>query len=162
MKWCMDFNRPLPSSKNPHFQNEAKCTTFLVKMSFIYFLNVLYFSSDWLCHFKGLFIPVWRETHRTKILAVTSWQLTNRTVSDISRRSRVNYNMIQIHSGETSRPPDFVARSLRDLMHWSSLRWLLRTYERSTRCSKSTLLLVLPSSPPGEIKHFALYSDRGF
>ena len=28
-------NRPLPSSKNPHFQNEAKCSTFLVKMSFI-------------------------------------------------------------------------------------------------------------------------------
>ena len=27
--------RPLPSSKNSHFQNEAKCTTFLVKMSFI-------------------------------------------------------------------------------------------------------------------------------
>ena len=29
------FNRPLPNSKNPHFQNEAKCTNFLVKMSFI-------------------------------------------------------------------------------------------------------------------------------
>ena len=29
------FNRPLPSSKNPHFQNEAKSTIFLVKMSFI-------------------------------------------------------------------------------------------------------------------------------
>ena len=28
-------NRPLPSSKNPHFQNEAKCTTFLVEMSFV-------------------------------------------------------------------------------------------------------------------------------
>ena len=28
-------NRPLPTSKNPHFQNEARCTTFLVKMSFI-------------------------------------------------------------------------------------------------------------------------------
>ena len=28
-------NRPLPSSKNPHFRNEARCTTFLVKMSFI-------------------------------------------------------------------------------------------------------------------------------
>ena len=28
-------NRPLPSSKNPHFQNEARCTTFLVKMSFL-------------------------------------------------------------------------------------------------------------------------------
>ena len=28
-------NRPLPSSENPHFQNEAKCTNFHVKMSFI-------------------------------------------------------------------------------------------------------------------------------
>ena len=29
------LNRPFPSSKNPHFQNEAKCTTCLEKMSFI-------------------------------------------------------------------------------------------------------------------------------
>ena len=28
-------NRALPGSKNPHFQNEAKCTTVVVKMSFI-------------------------------------------------------------------------------------------------------------------------------
>ena len=28
--------RPLPSSKNPHFQTEAKCTAFLVKMSFVW------------------------------------------------------------------------------------------------------------------------------
>ena len=28
-------NKPLPSSKNPHIQNQAKYTTFLVKMSFI-------------------------------------------------------------------------------------------------------------------------------
>ena len=27
--------RPFPSSKNSHFQNEAKCKTFLAKMSFI-------------------------------------------------------------------------------------------------------------------------------
>ena len=27
-------NRPLPSSKSPYFQNEARCTTILVKMSF--------------------------------------------------------------------------------------------------------------------------------
>ena len=26
---------PLPSSKNPRFQNEARCTTFLLKMTFI-------------------------------------------------------------------------------------------------------------------------------
>ena len=31
----MDGNRPLPSSKNPYFQNDVRCTTFLVKMSFI-------------------------------------------------------------------------------------------------------------------------------
>ena len=35
--WVGDAsNRPLPSSKNPHFLNEARCTTFLVKMSFIW------------------------------------------------------------------------------------------------------------------------------
>ena len=28
-------NRPLPSSKNPRFQNEAKFTTFLLEMRFI-------------------------------------------------------------------------------------------------------------------------------
>ena len=28
-------NRPFPSSRNPHFQNEANCTTFVVKMSLI-------------------------------------------------------------------------------------------------------------------------------
>ena len=128
----------------------------------------------------GLFIPVWLEIHRSKILPVTSWQLTNGTVSDISRRSRHSicqsffpawighfrvpksltfkmrlgaqpflwkwvlfawewkndfhikgwaptlvlkqrpggtrkwriYNMIQIHSGETIRPRDFLARSV--------------------------------------------------
>ena len=29
------LNRSFPSSKNPHFQNEAKCETFVLKMSFI-------------------------------------------------------------------------------------------------------------------------------
>ena len=33
--FCTSFNRPLPSSKNPHFQNEARCTNFLVEMSLI-------------------------------------------------------------------------------------------------------------------------------
>ena len=28
-------NRPFPSSKKSHFQNEVKCETFVVKMSFI-------------------------------------------------------------------------------------------------------------------------------
>ena len=29
-------NRPFRSSKNSHFQNEVKCKTFVVEMSFIY------------------------------------------------------------------------------------------------------------------------------
>ena len=56
------------------------------------FLRVLYFFPGWLCHFKGLFIPVWREIHRSKILPVTSWQFTNRTVSSISFSSRHRTN----------------------------------------------------------------------
>ena len=36
-------------------------------------------------------------------------------------------------------PRDFVARSLRDFMHWSSLRSLLRTYEWSTWGKSSVL-----------------------
>ena len=41
---CMGHFR---GSKNPHFQNEAKCTTFLVKMSFIYMRMKKHF------HIKG-------------------------------------------------------------------------------------------------------------
>ena len=36
-------NRPLPSSEDPHFQNEARCTTSLVKMSFICMRNEKWF-----------------------------------------------------------------------------------------------------------------------
>ena len=36
IKDSTETNRPLPNSKSPHFQNEARCTTFLVKMSFIF------------------------------------------------------------------------------------------------------------------------------
>ena len=35
LKLIFRRNRPLLSSKNPRFQNEARCTTFLLKMSFI-------------------------------------------------------------------------------------------------------------------------------
>ena len=34
-EWHIWLNRPFPSSKKSHFQNEAKCETFVVKMSFI-------------------------------------------------------------------------------------------------------------------------------
>ena len=34
-QYFLENNRPLPSPENSHFQNDAKCTAFLVKMSFI-------------------------------------------------------------------------------------------------------------------------------
>ena len=34
-KYIYKHNRPFPSSKKFHFQNEAKCEIFVVKMSFI-------------------------------------------------------------------------------------------------------------------------------
>ena len=37
-------NRPLLSSKNPHFRNEAKCTAFLMKMSFIWVKMKIHFQ----------------------------------------------------------------------------------------------------------------------
>ena len=38
-------NRPFPSSKKFHFQNEAKCETFVVKMSFNYDANKTHFHN---------------------------------------------------------------------------------------------------------------------
>ena len=109
-------------------------------MSFLDFIKGLYFFPSWLCNFKELFIPVWREIHRSKILPVTSWQLTNRTVSDISRRSR--HSIVNLFfSGEfiiwfksmQTKQVDLqtssLARSLRDLVHWSSLLSLFNLWE---------------------------------
>ena len=38
-------NRPFPSSKKFHFQNEAKCETFVVEMSFNYDANKTHFHN---------------------------------------------------------------------------------------------------------------------
>ena len=45
--------RPLPSSKNPHSQNDSKCTTFLVKMSVICIIHF---------HIKGWALKVTRPS----------------------------------------------------------------------------------------------------
>ena len=82
----------------------------------------LLFFSGWLCHFKGLFITV-SFFHRSKILWVgphDNWLIGQWVIFHASPDTAymyVNpffptwiYNMIQIHSGETSRPRDFVFR----------------------------------------------------
>ena len=77
-----------------------------------------------------------------KFKPVTSWQWTSRTVWDISRCSRQSicqsffpvwiHNMIQIHSGETSRPRDFIVRSVVERLHALKLTSLTWTCEKST------------------------------
>ena len=39
------FNRPFPSSKKPHFQNEAKCEAIDMKMIFNYYANISHFHN---------------------------------------------------------------------------------------------------------------------
>ena len=39
-------NRPFPSSETSHFQNKAKCKTFLAKMSFICMRIKIHFHSN--------------------------------------------------------------------------------------------------------------------
>ena len=87
---------------------------FLFSSSPLWLSRSPFFFLRWLYHFKGRFIRVWREIHRSKILPVTSWQLTNRTVSDISRRADIAYvnHFFPREIYNTSRPRDFVARSV--------------------------------------------------
>ena len=89
----------------------------LSKMSFIFF-------ADWQCHIKKdlAYGRFWREIYRSKIPPVTLWHLTNWRVSYIWRHSWNSIcqsffpawisNMIQIHSGEISRPQDLIHPSL--------------------------------------------------
>ena len=108
------------------------------------FLKSFYFCPGWLCHFKGLFTPVGREIHRSKIATVTSWQLTNRRLrvsawrnlrtsrntsvfAFFPRKSTTCFKSIPVKQVDRR---DFVARFVA-----TSLKLASRNYERST-CSK--------------------------
>ena len=127
---------------NPEWVTEATpCHSVRIKRAFtenvtdtIDFLDLL--KSPLLLFFSG-----WCEIHRSKILPVTSWQLTNRKDSEISRRSNTTYvnhffpawidNMIEIHSGQKSRPQDFVARSVVARSLASALKLASLTFKNS-------------------------------
>ena len=70
----------------PFVENYKECTICAILRekkhfgAYVDFLKVLlnFFSGARLVALlKGLFIPVWRQIHRSKIQPVTSWQLTN-------------------------------------------------------------------------------------
>ena len=129
--------RPLPSFGQRQSNSQGWVSLFPISTDF---LKVPYFFPAWLCHFKGLFFPIWGEINQSKIPPVKSWQVTNRRVSSIWRHSRQSmwiYIMIQIQSGEAT---SSLARSLAARHHWSSFRSLLTTHERSTICRKEERL----------------------
>ena len=129
---CCARNRPFPSSPGPLFQNEGWCSAFDMEIIFHSHANKTHFHKKGCAPSFILKVRVFGTRkwpiHRSKILPVTSWQLSNRTVRDISRRSRHSicqsffstawiYNILQIYSGETSRPLDVVARSVAERPH---------------------------------------------
>ena len=103
---------------------------FLVCRAKLDFLKVTFFPG-WLCHFKGLSITFWCEIHRSKILPVTSWYFKPLATQHMS----IIFFPAWIYEAKQV-DPSTLARPLLDLMHWSSLLLLFRTYERST-CSNS-------------------------
>ena len=56
-------------------------------------------------------------------------------------------------------PRDFFVRSLRDLMHWSSLRSLLRTYEWSTCRNPSIVFTDTKSATEKERRHLHISNN---
>ena len=91
------------------------------KVTYIDILKVLYIFPGWLCYFKGLLIPVWHEIHQSKFYMwhhdnwpIAQWMIfhTAPATAYVNHPPPCIYNMIQIHSGETSQPQDFVASSI--------------------------------------------------
>ena len=59
-------NTPFPSSKKFHFQNEAKCETFVVEMSFNYDANKTHF------HNKGFALSL---VLKVKLFGTRKWSI---------------------------------------------------------------------------------------
>ena len=64
-----EINRPFPSSKTFHFQNEAKCETFVVEMSFICIIIKTHF------HNKGFALSL---VLKVKLFGTRKWPIINR------------------------------------------------------------------------------------
>ena len=69
----LDIYRPLPSSKNPHIQNEAKCTTFIVKMNFTCMRMKKHF------HIKGWALVLIQRPGGTRQWSVRPWWYIGKT-----------------------------------------------------------------------------------
>ena len=151
LRWVTHYRRK-KSRRLVREKREVSCyAPFFVVVCTIDFLTSFNFCPGWLCYFKWLFIPVWREIHRWKISPVTSWQLTNKRlrvsawhnlrssrntpVFDFFPRKFITwFKSIQVKQVDRR---DFVARFVA-----TSLKLASRNYERST-CNKFFLYLWL-------------------
>ena len=68
----IQFSRPFPSSKKFHFQNKAKCETFLVEMSFICVIIKTHF------HNKGFELSL---VLKVKLFGTRKWTIQSVPVS---------------------------------------------------------------------------------
>ena len=66
LRKLLSTNRPFPSSKKFHFQNEAKCETFVVEMSFNYDANKTHF------HNKGFALSL---VLKVKLFGTRKWPI---------------------------------------------------------------------------------------
>ena len=64
---CYPHNRPFPSSKKFHFQNEAKCETFVVEMSSICIIIKTHF------HNKGFALSL---VLKVKLVGTRKWPIS--------------------------------------------------------------------------------------
>ena len=67
-------NRPFPSSKKSHFQNEAKCETFVVKMSFICIIIENHF------HINGFALSL---VLKVRFFGTRKWPIWNASVTHL-------------------------------------------------------------------------------
>ena len=69
-------NRPFPSSKKSHFQNEAKCETFVVKMSFICIIIKTHF------HNKGFALSL---ALKVRFFGTRKWPIRSTQMTQVRR-----------------------------------------------------------------------------
>ena len=70
-KYFLKHNRPFPSSKKSHFQNEAKCETFVVKMSFICIIIENHF------HINGFALSL---VLKVRLFGTRKWPIKGRVI----------------------------------------------------------------------------------
>ena len=78
------MNRPFPSSKKFHFQNEAKCETFVVEMSFICIIIKNYF------HINGFALSL---ALKVKLFGTRKRQMANAILVAKTSRAQTTFSV---------------------------------------------------------------------